>query len=55
MLLVGSPHARSELDEVFVRVDDGAFDHLRGLRVVTALVEGDPAPAKQTVLPGLLK
>ena len=53
MLLVGSPHARAELDEVFVGVDDRAFDDLRGLRVVTALVEGDPAAAEE--LPGFLK
>lgn len=55
MLEVSAPHPRAQLDEVLVRVDDRALDDLRGLRVVTALVESDPAPAKQPVLPGLLK
>ena len=53
VLLVGSPHARAELDEVFVGVDDGAFDDLRGLRVVPALVERDPSTAEE--LPGFLE
>ena len=53
VLLVGPTHARTELDEVFVRVDDGAFDDLRGLRVVAALVERDPSTAEE--LPGFLK
>ena len=55
MLEIGATHARAQLDEVFVGVDDRSLDDLRGLRVVTALVEGDPAPAEQPVLPGLLK
>jgi len=55
VLEVSATHPRAQLDEVLVGVDDRALDDLRGLRVVTALVEGDPAPAKQTVLPGLLK
>jgi len=53
VLQVGSPHPRAELDEVFVRVDDRAFDDLGGLRVVTALVERDPSTAEE--LPGFLK
>ncbi len=55
VLHVGAAHARAELDEIFVGVDDGALDHLRRAHVVAALVEGDPAPAKEAVLPGLLK
>ena len=53
VLLVGPTHPRAKLDKVFVRVDDGAFDDLRGLRVVPALVERDPSTAEE--LPGLLK
>ena len=53
VLLIGPPHSRAELDEVFVGVDDGAFDDLRGLHVVSALVERDPSTAEE--LPGFLK
>ncbi len=55
MLQVGAAHARAELDEIFVRVDDASFDDLGGAGVVATLVEGDPTPTHETVLFGLEK
>jgi hypothetical protein len=46
VLEIGVAHARAQLDEVFVGVDDAAFDHLSRARVVSALVECHPTATK---------
>jgi hypothetical protein len=46
MAAVALLNPTAELDEILVGVDDAAFDGLRGPRVVLAVVERNPAPAK---------